>query len=1015
MPAHMAQRADHTETQRLRLSRGRGVAFVLVLLAGIGFSLYLATLVRNLQQKEFDSSFQVRAQQTNSNIRETIGHSFEVLNSIADICAINTQLTREQFDQIARRSFGRLAYIESLRWLPMVNGADRPAFEERMRQILGPDFRLIEYDRNGRLDAAPRGAMYFPIVFCYPGSSSESAAGGGQSVPPLVGYNVYSNAQWRTAMDRARATAGPTVNAWVKTTDAEGQREISYLIFVPIFNETTGANRRLIGYIQAVVSVTKLIESFVSRSDMAGMAIEVRSESQPIYRARDGQRVAIAHANWYSRPALYGTPLDLGEVHWRVNFWPTQGNISLADWWRMWSLPGLVLVISLLTAYYFIDSSLHSWRMEAMVVSRTHELSDTNRKLSREVSVRQRTELALRDNEARLEGILTSMADSWVIVYDSELRCESMWIPLELQQRYDLRPENMVGRRIQEITPGALSEERIDDLRRVIETGANSRVEFLMSLPHGEFWVESAMSPMRDSVGLTSAVICLMRDVSERKRADQALAESEGRYRSMVQSQVDMVVRIDTEGRLTFVNDAYCRKTGRSREELIGRPEAEMVLEPDRPAVEETIRRLMQPPHTRISGEQRMMSVIGVRWVHWESAAVLDEHGRLVEIQSVGRDITERRNAEQEHLLLAEAVEQAAESIFITDLEGVIQYVNPAFEHMTGISRSQVLGTPHQILRRDRMNNEFYRKLWRTLEAGKIWRGHFTNRRKDGEVFDQLATISPVHDSAGQITHFVSVELDMTNEKRLERQLRQAERLATIGQTIAGIAHRLKNISALIRGSATLLDQAVTRDDMASIKRLWPIFPRNSERLANLANDMLNFARVHDLDLRPLDLNDLLRKLVEEYTASARQHGVELRLDSLKPLPAVRCDQKKIHDCILNLVQNAVEACDPKKGCTVSVGSAVEDGQAVIRVSDDGPGIPPDVLPHIYEPFFSTKEDRGTGLGLPMTQKTIHGHGGSIKVESQPGHTQFSIYLPLSDATAPETIATADPADHFEA
>lgn len=998
MPAHNAYTSsDRVDPPRPRLSRIRLAAFVVVPLIGIGFSLYLSHSVREAQQREYVSFIQPKCLQINSNIRDNISNSFLALDWIA-FSAADPQFSRERFEQIAKRAMDNCYYIQSLRFVPMVRAAELPAFEQRMKKEIDPAFRVTDYE-TGRSDKPVKHEVYFPIVY--------AVDRGGKG--PMIGYNVYSNEDAQKAMDNARDTGLPALHNWTKITD----KDFSYIVFVPVFGQTdSSAPRRLLGYIQAVVSASRMIDAFVTRSDLAGFALEIRDFSNPmqiqtLYRSRDGQHVQNDYNNWYSTEAVCRTDIKVGDLWWRLNFWTTQDS-AIVDWWRMWSLPGLVLVISLLVGYYFIYAGIHSYKMEQIVVRRTHELSNTNRELSREVNVRQLTELALRDNEARLEGILNSMADSWVMVYDAEFHCESFWIPAELETRYDLRKENIAGRPIHEIVPACLAEQRVEDIRQVLGTGENRRIEFLMELPHAEYWVEAALSPLKSPDGRTNAVICLMRDVSERKRADQALAESEGRYRGMVESQVDMVVRIDPHGRLTFANDAYCRMAGLKSEQLRGRPELALVDEADRASAETSFEKLLEPPHERSSREQRMTTVRGVRWVHWESAAVLDENGRLVEIQSVGRDITERRNAEQEHLLLAEAVEQAAEAIFITDLEGVIHYVNPAFERITGYARSEVLGTPHQILRRDLMNNDFYRKLWKTLEAGNIWRGHFTNKRKDGAVFDQLATISPVHDATGMIAHFVSVELDMTNEKRLERQLRQAERLATIGQTIAGIAHRLKNISALIRGSATLLDQAVGRDDMASIKRLWPIFPRNSERLANLANDMLNFARVHDLNLQPTDMNEMLRKLCEEYTASARQRGVELRLDRVAQLPPIRCDQKKIHDCVLNLVQNAVESCESMKGCTVAVATAIEEGQAVIEVTDDGPGIPPEVLPHIYEPFFSTKEEKGTGLGLPMTQKTIHGHGGSIKVTSQPGHTVFDIYLPLGEVPVAEDAETVD-------
>ncbi len=833
MPAHNAYTSsDRVDPPRPRLSRIRLAAFVVVPLIGIGFSLYLSHSVREAQQREYVSFIQPKCLQINSNIRDNISNSFLALDWIA-FSAADPQFSRERFEQIAKRAMDNCYYIQSLRFVPMVRAAELPAFEQRMKKEIDPAFRVTDSE-TGRSDKPVKHEVYFPIVY--------AVDRGGKG--PMIGYNVYSNEDAQKAMDNARDTGLPALHNWTKITD----KDFSYIVFVPVFGQTdSSAPRRLLGYIQAVVSASRMIDAFVTRSDLAGFALEIRDFSNPLqiqtlYRSRDGQHVQNDYNNWYSTEAVCRTDIKVGDLWWRLNFWTTQDN-AIVDWWRMWSLPGLVLVISLLVGYYFIYAGIHSYKMEQIVVRRTHELSNTNRELSREVNVRQLTELALRDNEARLEGILNSMADSWVMVYDAEFHCESFWIPAELETRYDLRKENIAGRPIHEIVPACLSDQRVEDIRQVLGTGENRRIEFLMELPHAEYWVEAALSPLKSPDGRTNAVICLMRDVSERKRADQALAESEGRYRGNGRV-AGRHGRAHRPARAAHVRQRRLLPHGGSEERTTARPSRACAGGRGRPRLGRNVvrkapgaaARALLARATHDDGARRALGALGKR-----GGA---RRKRPARRNPIGRT---RHHGAAQRRTGAPAAGRGGRTGGRGHLHHRPRGRDPVRQpglrahHRLRAQRGPGHAPPDPAPRPDEQ-----RFLPQAVENAR-------DRQHLARALHQQAQgrrrLRPTrHDLARARRHRDDYALRLG---RAGHDQRETTRTATaagrapgqIGQTIAGIAHRLKNISALIRGSATLLDQAVGRNDMASIKRLWPIFPRNSERLANLANDMLNFAR----------------------------------------------------------------------------------------------------------------------------------------------------------------------------
>jgi PAS domain S-box-containing protein len=378
-------------------------------------------------------------------------------------------------------------------------------------------------------------------------------------------------------------------------------------------------------------------------------------------------------------------------------------------------------------------------------------------------------------------------------------------------------------------------------------------------------------------------------------------------------------------------------------------------------------------------------------------AAVALENSRLY---------AELRAAFAGNARLASVVEQAAECVMITARNGVIVYVNPAFERITGYSAAEALGQTPRLLKSGVQDQAFYEALWGTLLTGEVWRGEVVNRRKDGTVFVEAQSIAPVRDEHGEITHFVSIGQDVTTRRDLESQLRQAQKMEAVGRLAGGIAHDFNNLLTVIIGRGSSLEDRI--DPGSPLARDIGLITSTAERAATLTRQLLAFSRRQVLRPKVLDLNAvaasmeaILRRMIGEHI------DLVVMLDAA--LGRVSADQGQIEQVIVNLAINARDAM-PEGGRLTIRTTNVEIDEADVRrgrgarpgphvllaVSDTGVGISPDLQARIFEPFFTTKEvGKGTGLGLSTVDGIVGQHGGSIEVESMPGQgTTFTILLP---------------------
>ncbi|MEK6201970.1 MAG: PAS domain S-box protein, partial [Desulfobulbaceae bacterium] len=356
---------------------------------------------------------------------------------------------------------------------------------------------------------------------------------------------------------------------------------------------------------------------------------------------------------------------------------------------------------------------------------------------------------------------------------------------------------------------------------------------------------------------------------------------------------------------------------------------------------------------------------------------------------------------------LAKAIEQTGDSIVITDKTGDILYVNPAFERITGYSKEEVLGKNPRILKSGQQDQSFYQELWDTIGSGRVWAGHFINRKKDGALFEEAVTISPILDADGNINNYVAVKRDITDRVELEKQLRQAQKLEAIGTLAGGIAHDFNNILTAILGFGEIVMRALPEG--STLRKNQEEVVRASLRAADLVKQILTFSRRGEQQLQPLSVQLVVIEALKLLRASIPS-TIAFKQEIDKNCGLVLADPTQIHQVIMNLCTNAYHAMRETGGvlsvslATVEIGpndlqhtiKLLPGPYVCLEVTDTGHGMEASVADRIFEPYFTTKDPgEGTGLGLSLVHGIVKDIGGTITVSSKVGvGSTFRIYLP---------------------
>ncbi len=527
--------------------------------------------------------------------------------------------------------------------------------------------------------------------------------------------------------------------------------------------------------------------------------------------------------------------------------------------------------------------------------------------------------------------------------------------------------------------------------------------------------VTSQWALQRGQIGAPAAVLEVNRDVTESKR----LEEVRERLAAIVESSDDAIIGKTLEGIITSRNLGAPLIYGYTPEEAVGKPLL-MLIPPERAGEEAEIlariRRGISVEHfetIRIRKDGARINISAT------ISPVRDSRGVIVGASQVSRDITERKQAEaalrasiKENSDLRAALDEHA-IVAITDPRGRITFVNDKFCAISRYSYGELVGQDHRIVNSAHHSKEFFRDMWSTISAGRVWQGEIRNKAKDGSHFWVATTIVPFLDELGKPRQYVAIRADITERKRAEDQLRQAQRMESIGTLAGGIAHDFNNILSAILGNAELARMDTDPDHEAyhSIEEI----KKAGLRAKSLVQQILTFGRQQPSEQRVIALAPIIDETVSLMRATLPA-SVRINTVLAPDAPNVLADSGQVHQVLVNLCTNAWHAIEDRSGriditlsgvtfdrpSSADV-SAVRPGRyACITITDNGKGMDTVTLKRIFEPFFTTKAPgKGTGLGLPVVHGIVQSHGGAINVMSEPGKgTTFTLYFPAVTAPA---------------
>jgi PAS domain S-box-containing protein len=760
--------------------------------------------------------------------------------------------------------------------------------------------------------------------------------------------------------------------------------------------------------------------------------------------------------------------------------------------------------------------------------------------LAWEITENKQAELALRESENHYRSLFQNMLNGLAycrMVYEDGRPVDFVYLYVNETFGIQTGLHDVEGKRVTEIIPGIYETDRelIERYGRVATIGVPERFEVYVDALDMWFAV-SAYSPER---GYFVAVFDV---ITARKRAEQALKDSESKYRNIIENISDLYYRTDLEGRIIMVSPSVTRLLGYDSEsEVLGLPIKSMWMNPElragllqeldragavrdyeailrkkdgtpihmsassqyyysedgeKAGVEGMLRDITARikssealqaselnlkkaqhlarvgswtwdiPANRLVWSDEMYRIFGIgldvdgealrdvarRAVHPDDAArveagrqlvlrnqrplpmeyrivwpdgsthivwaeageiVTDESGAPVRLSGIVQDITERLRTEEQIMMMSRAVEQSTNGIMITDLAGIIEYVNDSIVRMTGYEAAELIGQSVEIFNSGEMSPEAEQEMWETIQSGRDWSGEFHNRKKDGSYYWEQSTITPVTDVAGHMTHYLAIKNDITAEKlaqeerlRLEDQLRQSQKMEAVGRLAGGVAHDFNNLLTVISGHAELALRQLYEGD--PVRFDVEEITRTAQRAGDLTRQLLTFSRRQTISPIVVDLNKIVAEM-KRMLGRVIGDNVQLVTSYGDDLMSIKADPGQIEQVVVNLAVNSRDAMP--EGGTLSIETSnirldddfvrihpqVQTGDYVmLSVSDTGMGMTQEIMGRIFEPFFTTKPvGVGTGLGLATVYGIVKQSEGYIVVSSEVGSgTTFTIYFP---------------------
>ncbi len=555
----------------------------------------------------------------------------------------------------------------------------------------------------------------------------------------------------------------------------------------------------------------------------------------------------------------------------------------------------------------------------------------------------------------------------------------------------------------------------VEKSNKTIENGKDLDMEFRIIRPDGEkVYIRSKAVVVRDENNQPIRMTGINYDITKSKLAEQALKDSEDRFKALHNATFGGIA-IHDNGLILDCNQGLSDLTGFSVEELIGMNGFLLFSEKNREQVMQMVDNKYEKPYEAI-GLKKDGSEYPIRL----QSKNIPYKGKTVRVTEV-RDLSESREAQKEHARIMAAVDQLAESVMITDPDGYIVYVNPAFSNITGYSSEEVIGRNTAFLESGMHEKEYYYHIYDVIDCGETWKGRFTNLKKDGSTYISQAIISPVKDDDGKIVNLVAVEQDVTESVIREEQMQQSQKMESIGKLAGGVAHDFNNLLMAIMGYVDLC-----RDELEPEHPVFELLNEitsAADKSVLITKQLLAFARKQNISPKIINLNEAISGILKLLCTMIGE-DISLNWVPCDDPWMVKIDPSQIDQIMTNLFVNARDAIDGVGNIMIETyrteirtdyacgdSAGVAKGQyMVIAFSDDGCGMDKKTQSNIFEPFFTTKDiGQGTGLGLATIYGIVGQNNGYVNVYSEPAQgTTFRIYLPRFNAENADKYDASD-------
>ncbi|MCG8471479.1 MAG: PAS domain S-box protein [Desulfobacterales bacterium] len=571
-------------------------------------------------------------------------------------------------------------------------------------------------------------------------------------------------------------------------------------------------------------------------------------------------------------------------------------------------------------------------------------------------------------------------------------------------------PDELMGNRVVSFEDliHPMDKKRVKEtVLRAIETEEAFEVEYRIYTRLGEEkWVWERGTPIKEA-GHTAVVECFITDITKRRKVKEDLQLSNMRYRTLVEDMPAMVCRFEPDGRLTDINKSYCRMFGRSRRELLGQNFFLFLPKGVRDAVRYRFLSFTPQEPMATTEHEVIMPDGSVGWQEWTNRAIFSKSGEIREFQAIGRDVTQRRLAEEalrkNEQKYRAYLHNSPVGIFVIDDEGRYVEANTAACSMLGYSRQELLTKKVTDLAHvDEEKDLVQAHLDQLKYQGKLRTEVCFMHKEGGYIYGILEAVTL------ELGLYMAYFIDQTEQRVLQSQLQQVQKIESVGRLAAGVSHDFNNMLSPILGYAELLLEEL---EPGQESYGYALEVKNAaERSRNLVRQLLAFSRKQVLSLDTLDLREIIIDMEVLLRRTLREDiVVDYTLDELACL--VQADAGQVEQILMNLSVNAQDAMAEGGRLTIScLREVVAPGHhltqtellpgeyVVLKVSDTGVGMDPHTKDHALEPFFSTKGKGGTGLGLSTVYGIVKQHGGSLVMDSQPGQgTIFTLYFPITD------------------